>query len=96
MRLMTEEEQRKLLATLAHNWHAADFMTFDCVCYGGPLEQYRDAREYIDKCIKAVPADIRKQFDAEIRKAKANKLRAKADRIEAGKDDEEETRAPSA
>lgn len=83
MRIMTEKEQRKLLATLASEFFGADMMTFDAICYGGALEQYRDARDYIGRCIKAVPADIRKAYDRELNKIEADELRAKADAIEA-------------
>lgn len=84
MRLMTKDEQLKLLKTLASEHSGADMMTFDAICYGGALEQYRDARNYIERCINAVPADIRKAYDKELNKAEADKLRAKADAIEAG------------
>lgn len=82
MRVMTEAEQTKLLKTLANEFFGADMMTFDAICYGGALEQYRDARDYIERCIKAVPADIRKAYDKSIKKAEADKLRAQADAIE--------------
>lgn len=86
MRTMTEDEQRKVLKTLARNRHDADMMLFDAICYGGQLEEYRDARDYVERVIKAFPADIRKTYDIELRKAEANELRRKADLIERGKD----------
>ena len=84
MRIMTEAEQIKLLKTLASEHFGADMMTFDAICYGGALEQYRDARDYIDRCINAVPADIRKAYDKTLKRAEADELRAQADAIEHG------------
>lgn len=84
MRTMTEAEQTKLLKTLAQHRFAADMMTFDAICYGGQLEQYRDARNHIEACIKAIPEDIRNAYDASLRKSEADKLRAKADALENG------------
>lgn len=84
MRTMTENEQRKLLKVLGRERFGADMMLFDAICYGGQLEEYRDAKNHIERVIKAVPADIRKAFDAEGRRAEADKLRAQADAIERG------------
>lgn len=84
MRRMTVDEQRRVLSTLARNRNGADMMVFDAVCYGGQLEEYRDARDHIDRVIKAFPADIRKAYDAELRKTRADRLRAEADKIERG------------
>lgn len=84
MRTMNEAEQRKVLSALATNRFGADMMLFDSICYGGQLEEYRDAKSYLDRVIQAFPADIRKAYDAEQRKAEADKLRSEADRIERG------------
>lgn len=81
---MTIEEQQKVLAALARNRAGADMMLCDAICYGGQLEQYRDAKNYIERVIEAFPPDIRQAYDADLRKSKADKMRAQADRIERG------------
>lgn len=86
MRQMTVDEQAKVLAALAQNREGADMMLFDSICYGGQIEEYRDAKEYIERVIKAFPADIRKAYDAGLRKKEADKLRRQADAIERGAD----------
>lgn len=84
MRRITLSEQRKILTVLAQAHLSAGMMETDAICYGGPLENYRDQREYLWKATKAFPADVIKAFNAEIAKHEADRLRAKADRIEKG------------
>lgn len=85
MRQMTIDEQRTVLGKLAHAKFWADMMCMDAVCYGGDVEGYRDQREYAQKVIDAFPQDIRDAYQTELRKAKADAMRAKADAIEAGR-----------
>lgn len=84
MRALTVAETRKVLTALAHNRQGADMMLFDSICYGGQLEEYRDAKQYVERVIEAFPKDVRKAYDAELRKEQADELRAKADRVERG------------
>jgi hypothetical protein len=83
---MTIAEQRKVLGKLAHSKFWADMMCMDAVCYGGDVEGYRDQREYAKKVIDAFPKDIIDAYNAELRKAEADKLRARADEIERRKE----------
>lgn len=82
MRQITIEEQRSILKVLVHNQFWADMMCMDTVCYGGNVELYRDQREYAKAVIGAFPKDVRDAYDAELRKVKADALRAQADEIE--------------
>jgi hypothetical protein len=84
MRQMTIDEQREILGKLVHSRFWADMMCMDAVCYGGNVEGYRDQREYAKQVIEAFPKDIRDAYDAELRRVKADKLRADADAIERG------------
>lgn len=84
MRQMTTKEVQRVLDVLAKERFGADMMLFDSICYGGQLENYRDAKNHIERVIEAFPADIRKGYDAAKRKAKADAMRAEADAIEAG------------
>lgn len=85
MRQMNIEEQTKVLKALARNRSGAEMMLFDSICYGGQLEEYRDAKEHIEQVIEAFPEDIRKDYDQSLRKSQADKLREQADRIENAK-----------
>ena len=82
---MTDREiLRRLADHLTRVANAADFMACDAICYGGPIEDHRDVREEALKALRVIPKNVRAEFDAEDRKAKADALRAKADAIEQG------------
>ena len=82
MRQITIEEQREILKVLARQWSAVDFVKFDAICYGGPVEKLGEAERYIRRVIDAFPKDVLKAYDQELKKAEADKLRAQADALE--------------
>lgn len=84
MRLMTIDEQREVLRCLVSAEFWADMSRIDSICYGGNARQFGEQREYAARVIGAFPKDIRDAYDAELRKAKADVLRSKADAIERG------------
>lgn len=82
MRRITIEEQRNILKVFANERFVADMMKFDCIYYGGPAKDYGEAEKYIRRVIDAFPKDILKEYDQELKKAEADKLRAQADKLE--------------
>lgn len=81
MRIMSEEEQIRLLTLLY------DTVNLDDVLYA-TSEHYpkssKKARKEVVAIIKIIPEDIKNSFAEYRRKDLANRLREKADRIEKG------------
>lgn len=84
MRQMTLDEQRKVLHAITHAHFGAGMMYADAICYGGDAKGYRQQEEFCAEVILAFPEDIREAYNAELRKQEADKLRAKADKVERG------------
>ena len=84
MRQITPDEQLAILKELSRSRFWADMMVSDAICYGGDLIGYRDQREYARRVIEAFPKDVLEEYRIELRREKANELRAQAEAIERG------------
>lgn len=84
MRTMTSEEQKIVLEALSSALWSASMENMDDVLYGSIQSCEKSGREMraVERIIKAVPKDIIDAFNKSLRKAKADKLREQADRIE--------------
>ena len=86
MRALKSNEVKHLLTVLSKQLFNAGLIQMDNICYGSIEECSKSGKEYrfLIAVLDAVPEDVRKQYNAEILKEKANKLREQADKIERG------------
>lgn len=86
MRQINLKEQKHLLEVLSRQLFYAGISSADEICYGSISSSEKAGNEYryLAKVMEALPKDIIDAFNQEIRKAEADKLRAKANAIERG------------
>lgn len=85
--LMNEAETVKVLDAISRALWGAQMETADEICYGS-LEATRKAGEEerrIERVLNALPKRVKDAYNRRQRKAEADKLRAKAKQIEAGR-----------
>lgn len=87
MRSMTMDEQIKLLNAISKALWAISMENMDDICYGSIKSCEESGKELraIERVVQAIPKDILNEFNAELRKREADKLRQRTDEIERGK-----------
>jgi len=86
MKLMTESKQRALLDAIARELSSTSMINMDDILYGLRDSCKKSGNEYhaVERIMLAVPKEIREDYNRELRKKEADKLREKADKLERG------------
>jgi cell division septum initiation protein DivIVA len=83
---MDADEVKKLLDEISRQLFRTGMISADDLCYGSEASFSKSNKEFnaVVKIMNAVPKRLVDAYNAALRKAEADKLRAKADDIERG------------